>query len=55
MANQYQVALSIGAFEVLGEDLAQFARKGFGLAGISGLAANEASVMAGEHRRPLTK
>ena len=40
---------------VLLEDLAQFAGEGFGFAGISRFAAHEAAVMAGEHRRLLTK
>ena len=37
------------------EDVAQFACEGFGLARVSELATHEAAVMAGEHRRLLTK
>ena len=40
---------------VLVEDVAQCACEGFGLAGVSELAAHEAAVMAGEHRRLLIK
>ena len=39
----------------IGEDVAQLAGEGFGLAGVSGVAAHEAAVMAGEDRRLLTK
>jgi len=37
------------------EDLAQFAGKGFWLAGVSRLAAHEAAVMAGKNGRLLPK
>src|SRR5437660_5340954 len=47
--------VKLTASVVLVEDIAQFAGEGFGLAGVSGLAAHEATVMAGEHRRLLTK
>src|SRR5438105_15516826 len=47
--------VKLTASVVLVEDLAQFAGEGFGFAGISRLAAHEAAVMAGEHRRLLTK
>jgi hypothetical protein len=40
---------------VLVEDVSQFACEGFGLTGVSELPAHEAAVMAGEHRRLLTK
>jgi hypothetical protein len=40
---------------VVVEDVAQLAREGFGLAGVSELAAQEAAVVAGEHGRLLTE
>jgi hypothetical protein len=39
---------------VVVENLAQFAREGFGLTGVSGLPAEEAAVAAREHGRLLT-
>ena len=40
---------------VVAENVAQGARERLGLAGVSGLAAEEAAVVAREHGRPLTK
>jgi hypothetical protein len=40
---------------VVVEHLAQFAREGFGLTGVSGLATEEAAVVAREHGRLLTE
>jgi len=40
---------------VLVEDVAKLAREGFGLAGVSGLAAEEAAVVTGKHGRLLAE